>query len=334
MTDIKSIASKVFSIVSGWFSAFFFLSFVGAIFILTFRLDPVRHSIFFAITGFIMQVVAFKVLNKDEDGEFFEHFMIAFSLSGQTLFLMSLYELFGEPRHYAFVVALYSAILTFIVKNKTHQFFTSAFATLSLHYLFVTYSFYLLIYPLLMALFVWIFLYHPKKYQSVAYGVILGTLFSLFTVSIPFGSIILSKRGMKDFFDAYMDHFMVKPWMANLLLGGILFYILYNIIKHYKIEELNSKVLIYLLGFAIMMANLFYYHSIMIPSIMITLGVFIRQKPLWMLGILSLVGFLSRFYYIQNTTLLEKSYTLFGSGVFMIAVWFYLKELQKGVKDA
>ena len=330
-----SLVLEIFTIVSGWISAFFLVLFIGGFLVLTLRIDQ-NQPLPFIFMGAVMMFFAIKAIMDKKQNSYQENFLVALSVAGQALFVFGIFNLLPkDAKTYAFfIVSVLNIFLTIYVKEKSHRFFTSFFATMALFYSIVPFgNLMLLTTPLLCFFVVRIFLFAKEKYNIVGYGIVVALLLNIFSISLTFGYLI-STIGLKNFYDASMDHFFIKPWMINLALGGVFLYLVFKIINFYKIKSIKTKTLIYGMAMFFIALSTAYLKSIIIPLIIITLGFFVKERALLIIGILSLITFLSRYYYQLDKTLLEKSYILFLSGIIMIAFYLAVKKLKRGAKDA
>ncbi|RYG02528.1 MAG: DUF4401 domain-containing protein [Chitinophagaceae bacterium] len=154
-----------------------------------------------------------------------------------------------------------------------------------------------------------------KKFSKLYEPFRLGTLISLL------GGLALT--GVRDLIT--LDYRLVSVSGA-ISIAAMLFLVM-RLFKVLEIETRSTKVLIICLGVLILLPTIM---SPAIPgSLLIILACFyVNYKPGLIIGIVSLVFFISRYYYDLNLTLLTKSLILMASGaIFLLCYFVTVKKL-------
>lgn len=137
----------------------------------------------------------------------------------------------------------------------------------------------------------------------------IGLIFTLL-----FGLIAIGKRHLIP-----IDQHHI--WLSSIVMILVTLYLIHTIIKINKVENTQSKVMIYSLSFAILLSTLF-SPSISGAIILILLSFLVNYKTGLAIGIISIIYFTSQYYYDLNFTLLTKSILLFSSGMLFLLLYF------------
>ncbi len=144
-----------------------------------------------------------------------------------------------------------------------------------------------------------------KLYNSLRVGLL---------ISLLFGFIVISSKYLFKMSENYI-------WISSIILFLAVIYLVYTIINILKIESTKNVILIYSLSMLLLVP------TVLAPSIsgailIILLCFMVNYKTGFVIGIISLIYFISQYYYDLNFTLLTKSIILFSSGIVFIV--FYL----------
>lgn len=148
-------------------------------------------------------------------------------------------------------------------------------------------------------------------YYPIRTGLLFGMLFLMF---------------IGDSFQEFIPLGQYSAWSSSaiiILMIGILFYKVTSILK---VPELWQRLLLSLL-ICCMLAPTLFYVPIAYSLLVLLLSYYSNYKTGLMLGLLSFIFFMSKFYYDLHYTLLHKSIILFGTGIFFLLVYllFYKK---------
>lgn len=152
-----------------------------------------------------------------------------------------------------------------------------------------------------------------KLYNPIRIGLI---------ISLLFGLGVLGKNWLFSISENYI-------WVSSISLFFILIYLVHKIIGLLEIKHLKNKILIYTLSILVLSSTVF-APAILGATLIILLCYLVNYKTGLTIGVISLVYFVSQYYYDLNFTLLTKSIILFSSGILFLA--FYLFTHKKTIK--
>ena len=115
-------------------------------------------------------------------------------------------------------------------------------------------------------------------------------------------------------------------WSSSMVIILLVGYLFFRVAEILGVEKLWQKVLIALLVISLLSPTWFYV-PIAFSLFVLLLSFYSNYRTGLILGFLSFIYFLSRFYYDLNYSLLNKSIILFGSGIFFLLIYllFYKK---------
>ena len=143
--------------------------------------------------------------------------------------------------------------------------------------------------------------------------------------SLLFGLVATSKNGLFSMSKSYY-------WCSSLVLILILMYVVYRLLKEFKVESSQTKLWVYLFSALILLPTLF-APAISGALLVVLLSFKVNYKTGLSIGILALIYFVIQYYYDLNYTLLTKSIILFFSGlVFLLFYVFISKKLKSNEK--
>jgi hypothetical protein len=196
-----------------------------------------------------------------------------------------------------------SAILTLIISNDMHSLIH---LYINLHALALTYVF------LNESSILTSDLKLVKRYDSLRIGLVFSLLFGL---------VATAKHG---FFDMSQSYF----WMSSLVIIFILLYVVYLLLKTFKVTSPQTKLWVYLFSALTLLPTLF-APAISGALLIVMLSFRVNYKTGLSIGIIALVCFVILYYFDLNFTLLTKSIILFSSGlVFLFFYVFLTKKLK------
>lgn len=309
--------------VAGWIGALFLLGFVGAAFSLL--VEEPSVSIFI---GAAFCAGAFALFRIFDGNDFAEQFGLAVSLAGQMLMIGGLSGVLGTsdgvPLYLA--IALMEAGLAFLVPNFLHRLLATCGAAIAGALAINEAALHGLSAPILCAglALVWL---EPKVWASrarlwrpVGYGLVLAVLlvetFRLFGERLLFDSV-----------DASRWIAIHGPLIGRALTAAVLLWVAVALIRREGVPPaspigLTAGAAALVLGLVSLTAP-----GLASALLILLLGFAAGNRLLIAFGILSLLGFVSHFYYSLHATLLEKSGILAVTGLCLLAVWFVLRRV-------
>ena len=309
--------------IAGWIGALFLLGFVGAAFSLLVE-DP-GAALF---VGAALCGGAFALFRALDGNDFAEQFGLAVSLAGQVLMIIGLGGLFdaqGVPLYLA--AALIEAALALLVPNFLHRLLATSGTAIAVALAINEAALHGLSAPILCAglALVWL---EPKVWagggrlwRPVGYGLVLAVL--LVETFRLFGP-----GGMFQPLDAPSPWIAIHgPLIGRTLTAAVLLWVAVALIRREGVAPaspigLTAGAAALVLGLASLAAP-----GLASALLILLLGFAAGNRILAALGILSLLGFVTHFYYSLHATLLEKSGILAVTGLCLLAAWFALQRL-------
>lgn len=306
----SSLAIKVLSIFGGFLATLAFIGFLAIAGLYKSELGLVLFGI-----GFIIAAIW---LNKAYDKLIIDTFsisiyvigfaLLAFGLTGMevdenTIALLIIFIALSSLMitqnfilSFISILAMSSSILTLIISNDAYDLIHLYIAvnTLALTYLFLNEA---------------KIISSNKKLSKLYNPARIGLL-----VSLLFGLISVGKKGLIPISQSHI-------WLSSIVMVFVIMYLVHTIIKINEIEAPKKKVLIYALT-SLVLASTIFSPSILGAIIVVLLSFLVNYKTGLAIGVISIIYFISQFYYDLNFTLLTKSIILFSSGI--VFLLFYL----------
>jgi hypothetical protein len=135
-------------------------------------------------------------------------------------------------------------------------------------------------------------------------------------VSLLFGLISVGKRNLIPISQNFI-------WLSSVVLILVTMYLVYKIINIVEINAAKNKIAIYALSGLILIATIF-SPSISGAIVIILLCFLVNYKTGLAIGIISIIYFISQYYYDLNLTLLSKSIILFVSGIIFLIFYLFI----------
>jgi hypothetical protein len=305
---------KVLTAFSGWFAAMFLFPFIALAFDTLLDNNPAR-----LITGSVMIVIAYQMFQALKS-LFFEHLTLSVSLAGQVLITWALLD-FGNWNSASswIAVTLFQALLAVVMPNYIHRVFSS-FSTaialsVSLFYFGTLYLFSSI--TLFLAAWLWLnefkFPSHIRKMHAISYGLVLAL--------IPIkGTLLFAQPRSFLSSSARASEQLLQPWMGELLAGGVILYIVWQLLQRYSGETSTRFTLSVLFSTLLICMASIQAPGITIGMAILLLGFSTSNPILKGLGIASLLFYLSSYYYLLDITLMAKAQTLFITGLVLLAI--------------
>lgn len=312
---------KTLLALSGWLAAVFLLGFIGMGFEFIFDSNVIAFT-----TGAIMIFGAFFVLRTPMN-EFIEHLALALSLAGQALVIYAIFQFSMGSDNTAFLlVALLQVMLAQAMNNYIHRVFSSFFSAFSFSLFMTGVGWTFAVSAILLLLVSRCFLHefsYPqqmRKIRAIGYGLTLALI--LFKAAGVYGNSPLP----------YIFHInepqLFQPWVGELLTVAVTLYVIVRILLrnglslsgHLPLSVLAGTLLIGLVSLKV--------QGITVGMVILIIGFTGSNRLLFGAGIMSLLFYISSYYYLLEMTLLEKSQTLLVVGiVLLLARWIMLYTL-------
>ncbi len=313
---------KVLLAFSGWIASLFLLVFLGLV-----LSDVFDNSSAGLFVGTVVIGISFAALRSAKN-EFVEHLALTASLAGQALLIFSIYGLVDDDSALFWMfVAVLQILLTLLIPNFIHRVLTSFAATCSFSIFmarmglpqFITGTVLLMIVVCWVNEFRWVRL--MSAFRAIGYGLILALL--LYKGGLMYGFIF------NNFFSLYRSgELLLPPWLGNVLIAVVMLYLVWNILQRYYADMLEKIPATALLATLLLCAASFEMLGLNVGIAILLLGFLGSNRILIGMGIVSLLFFISSYYYFLNVTLLEKSQSLFVIGITLLIMrWLMLNIL-------
>lgn len=318
---------KLLLAISGWLAALFLLGFLGVGFEFIFR-----NAAASLVVGSIMICAAFALLRTSKN-EFYEHVALAASFAGQALIAWAIFDNMNREASW-FVTSVFQLALAIVMPNYIHRvlssFLTASCFSMALASSGVPY----IASSVVIFTAAWLWLHefsYPKymqKQRAIGYGLVLALI--QIKGSALYGFNIFSLYKAKSDMSLW-----VQPWMGELLAGAVTLYVVWHILKHLGHGFSEPITIVALIGAVILTVISMEARGITVGMLILFLGFTGSNRVLMGLGVISLLFYISSYYYLTDATLLEKSQTLLVIGlVLLVARWFILRIIpsDKGVQ--
>lgn len=313
---------KVLLAFSGWLAALLLLGFIGMGFQFVFR-----NSTAAFIIGGIMIGGAFAILRIPKN-EFVEHLALAASLAGQALVVYAIFEISNRNEKIAWLlVALLQVPLAVIMPSFVHRVFSSFVAAFafSIALTIMGWPYIVSGVVMLLAALCWLneFRYpqHMRKIRAFGYGLVLAL------IQLK-GTALFGYRTMGWRFSPSQSELWDKPWIGEVLIGVITLYVAWHLLQRYNQAISQRLSIMALLGALLLCVVSMEVQGITVSMVIMLLGFSGANRVLLSLGIVSLLFYISSYYYLLDATLLIKSQILLIVGlVLLILRWLMLRIL-------
>ena len=309
--------------IAGWIGAMFLMGFVGAGF--AFVMKSAAAAL---VVGGSLCAVATFMFRTRAHGDFFSQFAFALSLAGQMLIVTGLMQIgSSQISSIALVFALLQAALFLLMPNFIHRVWSAMVGSGALVMALSHWGFHPYMQAGMFAAFSWAWLNefsHARRsaqIRAIGYGLVLLLIADLIMGSAAgmTRSLWLDRAGTPLLGGA------LAPWIAAALIGATIIWVVWKLLLREGVA-LTKEPGLAAIGGAVLVALV----SIKAPGIGVTMVILLigfanGNRVLIGLGIISLLAYLSHYYYMLQITLLEKSVLLFCTGIALIAVRIALK---------
>jgi uncharacterized membrane protein len=296
---------------SAWLAALFLLGSLGA------GLEFVFHNPAAAIViGSVMLVLAYMMLDKQQNKDFANQFALAVSFAGQALIAYGLFDWSNAKNLGTWIlIALVQAALAFVMPNSLHRTWSAFAAATALSFAFI--SAHTLFIPTVLIMiavaYVWLnefkWIEHQEKIKPIGYGLTFALLHQ--------ASTGLHSHLLLDLFSGSGRNF-IQPWVAELMAGGVILYVVWQLLVRQKIQIPGRTANLAFAGAVILALASLEMFGTSIAVMVILLGYENGNRILTALGIASLLYSISVYYYLMHSTLLEKSQWLALLGIILL----------------
>lgn len=312
----KGIGIKVLSIAGGLLGTFFFLGFV-------FMLAH-NSGIFMLVFGLI-SIIAAIYIDRSKGGMMLDAACIGIYLIGYVMLGFGLDNLrFNESMmsivflavavitplftsgfmlNFFSVLMINGCLFSLIDINKAYQLNQLLLGLVALSYTLICFNEH------------WLIARSPKfniRYSAWSNGLLVSFIALLLYRAVGLGSA------------KYISY----EWISSAMIIGIFFFVLHELIDALSIDQLRSRVLIYLVSLIVLLPAVF-APAICGALLILAVSFHIGHRTGLVAAAIALIYFVGQYYYDLQYTLLEKSMIMFVSGVLFLTAWFILKKQLK-----
>ncbi len=326
---------KIILAFSGWLAAVFLLGFVAVGF--EYIIDSVIAS---SMMGSFMIGVAYTALRNSKN-EFVEHLGLAFSLAGQALILVAMFDVFDSFYGPIWIaIAFLQCCLALLMPSSVHRVFSAYIFIISLAVYLVSVGWegagVLSVYTsfsMLTIAWLWLnefrFVKHMSKLRPIGYGLILG-LIQIKGVGI-LGVHRLDWQSWKRSSDDTLEGdvmSLLQPWMGEAIACIVMLYIAWVLLQRLG-HERNDPVCIAVFTSIILLGLVsLETYGLTIGLMIVMLGFSNSNRLLLGLGVLTLLSYISFYYYLLDVSLLYKSGVLLMVGIVLLAIRWSLMRFE------
>lgn len=304
---------KVLLAFSGWLAAIFLLGFIGAAFEYVFKNSGIA-----GLVGVIMIAGAFALLRLHAN-EFVEHLGLATSMAGQALIIYAIFDLSHPNECMAWLLlAILQSALVAVMPNFVHRVISTLVAAIALSMALDAINIpYIVGGVLLFGIsFCWLneFRYprQMKKMRAVGYGLVLA--FVALKGAASFGYRAFSERFLHE------HAILARFWLGEIVIGIVTVYVVWSLLQRYG-QPMNGRLSMTTLVATLLVCTIsIKVQGIAVGMVIVCLGFFGANRVLLGLGIVSLLFYISSYYYLLDATLLDKSLSLLVTGLVLLFV--------------
>jgi hypothetical protein len=307
--------------IAGWIGALFLFGFVGVGFALVMKSGAVALLVGAAVCG-----GAAVLLRAGPANDFVSQLGLAVSLAGQVLMAYGFGDLLGFTRvTLPLVLAVQQAVLFWLVPNFIHRVWAAWTGAFAITFAMAQLGYAALAPAAVSAAFVVVWLREfdldrrGALLRAGGYGLALATL----QTCILFGPLwVLWLDGSKA---ATTQGEGIRGWIGAIAAGAVLVAAALMLLRREGLALTSPQGRVALIG-AVMLALVSLKASALGPAVaVLVVGYANGNRVLAGLGLLSLIGYLSHYYYAMQVTLLEKSALLAAAGVALVVLRFALR---------
>ena len=330
-SDVNRWYIRIVQGFAGWLAACFLVGFIGSAF--SFLLFKDENAGIIASLGVAGCVIAYFTFKGQRQGDFIQQLGLAFNLCGQILLAWGLAQLFDFKGVDLYLsIFAFQTVLAFSQDNFIARLLSTWFAMIALFLALTKLDIANISTAIAFVTFTALWLSdirwktHKNRWEPIGYGLAITLL--MFSGKFFFDD--LADEIVRDNRQQYISS-AVGYWLNQAITYGVFLY-LANSIRQTIAAPIASKTSIKL-GLLCLLIIIVSYLVIGVSAAFLLLGVgFLKQnRSLVIGGALSLIGFISWYYYNLSWTLLFKSMVLIGFGLcFAVACyWLHLSATSK-----
>jgi len=310
--------------IAGWITALFLLGFVAA------GLGwIVRSQWTSTLVGVLITGIAWLLLQRFRWNDFAAQFALALSFAGQVLVAVGIFGWLGLERDDTAAwlsMAVFQGLLAVLMPSSIHRLWSACASAISVYMLLYSLKLAFVSPALILGIGAWLWLNEfswparGRMLRPVAYGLLVGLL-AMDTATGTLQPLIGMGVGLG-------GQNLVAPWIGACLSGFVLIWVVWVLLRRWRIGIPGRTANIALAGGVILVLV-----SLKVPGIpagvcIVLLGYAHGNRLLTGLGAAALLLYLSTYYYSLDATLLLKSQALAISGaVLLVLRWALMHSL-------
>ena len=309
---------------AGWLAACFLVGFIGSAF--SFLLFKDENAGTIATLGVVGCVISYFIFKGKRQGDFIQQLGLAFNLCGQLLLAWGLAQLFNFRGADLYLsIFAFQLILAFSQDNFIARLLSTWFAMIALFLCLTKLDIANLSTAIAFVTFtaLWLtdarWISYRKIWEPIGYGLAITLL--MFSGKFFFDD--LAEEIIRDNRQQHLSD-AIGYWLNQAITYGVFVY-LANTIRQTIAAPIASKTSFKLALFCLLIIVVSYL-VVGVSAAFLLLGIgFLKQnRALVIGGALSLIGFISWYYYNLSWTLLFKSMVLIGFGLCFAAACYWL----------
>jgi uncharacterized membrane-anchored protein len=322
--DVNRWYIRIVQGFAGWLAACFLVGFIGSAF--SFLLFKDENAGIIASLGIAGCVISYFIFKSKRQGDFVQQIGLAFNLCGQLLLAWGLAQFFdfrGVDLYLS--IFAFQLVLAFSQDNFIARLLSTWFAMIALFLCLTKLDIANLSSAIAFITFtaLWLTDARWKSYRNLWEPIGYGLAITLLMFSGKFFFDDLAEEIIRDNRQQHLSN-AIGYWLNQAITYGVFVY-LANAIRKTISAPFASKTSIKLALFCLLIIVVSYL-VVGVSAAFLLLGVgFLKQnRSLVIGGALSLIGFISWYYYNLSWTLLFKSMVLIGFGLCFAAACYWL----------
>ena len=303
---------RVLQGLTGWLAAWFLLGAVFAIFH-----DFLRQESLALVFGVLFIVGAY-VVYKLKDSDFIGQFALAMSLTGQSLCVFSWHELLENSTTGWWLMLAMGASLAWLMPSFIHGFLSASLAIWSLVVLCVSWPIVWLMPAFVVGAVtcIWLteskWLIHSERVRPIAYALTFAAL-NMHSMTLLSPHELAS---INHHYQVANGRFFIP--LNEVLLAAIFVLMVAMLLQRYQVAFNSKQGMVALVAAVFLAAVSQEAMGLAVAWSFILLGFANGNRVLLAIGTASFWLYLARYYYMLDMTLLNKSYLLIATGLFLL----------------
>jgi len=307
--------------VAGWIGALFLLGFVGAGLEFVFK-----SGVAGLLVGGLCCGGAYFIFHSLPRNDLATQAGLATSLAGQVMFIFGLHETLGSDGTspaFLLVVAIFEGVLALLLANFVHRVWSAMAASIAFIFamnLLGLFGFG----PGFVAAAVAVLWIDEHRFASN------GGLWRAIGYGLTFALLLPRTAFLWEIFARSQSPVLNLPWtrwVASFLFPVVLVFVVNKLLVRYGASPSGKTgMAVRLAAVAVAIAS-FNAPGISSALIVLLLGFACGNRVLLGVGMAGLLGYLSYFYYLMQSTLLTKSLVLMGTGAVLVVLWTVMRVL-------